>query len=57
MQIRFTYYTLGMARALEILSLGVWEEGKQSVRLMATLEIEESDYDYVTPCKAFVLLR
>lgn len=57
MQIRFAYYTLGMARALEILSLGVWEEGKQSVRLMATLEIEESDYDYVTPCKAFVLLK
>lgn len=43
-----------MGRALEILPWGVWEEGKQSIRLMATLEIRESASDYVSPYKAFM---
>lgn len=57
MQIHFIYFTLGMGRNLGILPLGVWEEGKQRIRLMATLEIGESDHDYVSPYKAFVLLK
>lgn len=53
-QISFTYYTLVMGRDLEILPLGVWEEGKQSIRLMATLETGESDCDSVSPHKVFL---
>lgn len=43
-----------MGRDLEILPLGVWEEGKQSIRLMATLETGESDCDSVSPHKVFL---
>lgn len=45
MRINLTPYTPGRGRALEILLGVVWGEGKQSIRLMVTLEMSESDYD------------
>lgn len=53
MQISFTYDILCMDTALDILSPGVWEEEKQSIGLMATLQIRESDDVYVPLYKAF----
>lgn len=53
MQISFTYDTLCMDTALDILSPGVWEEEKQSIGLMATLQIRGSDDVYVSLYKAF----